>query len=238
MQPYADYDRLAADSVLRWKESEGFFHSPRDREAPSEPPDRLRADERQGDRAPADRQLRPHGEPVRGSGRRRPVAPRDAGPGVRPGEVVDRAAIEGRDGRRRGRARSPRAPSCGRTCSVPRGTSSRGTTSAGSSRSAARACSRGTRDGSVSSVSTREPSRAPRRWSPRPWRVGTGSPVTSSRPTFDRRRLDPGGQRMPYLLMHCELVGLIGSGGRERQAADVRAPRRAGPPGPPPARPG
>jgi hypothetical protein len=32
---------------------------------------------------------------------------------------------------------------------------------------------------------------------------------------FDRRRLDRGGQRMPYLLMHCELVGLIGSGGRK-----------------------
>jgi hypothetical protein len=32
---------------------------------------------------------------------------------------------------------------------------------------------------------------------------------------FDRRKLDPGGQRMPYLLMHCELVGLIGSGGRK-----------------------
>jgi hypothetical protein len=31
---------------------------------------------------------------------------------------------------------------------------------------------------------------------------------------FDLRKLDPGGQRMPYLLMHCELVGLIGSGGR------------------------
>ena len=31
---------------------------------------------------------------------------------------------------------------------------------------------------------------------------------------FDRRNLDPDGQRMPYLLMHCELVGLIGSGGR------------------------
>ncbi len=32
---------------------------------------------------------------------------------------------------------------------------------------------------------------------------------------FDRRKLDRDGQRMPYLLMHCELVGLIGSGGRE-----------------------
>ncbi len=32
---------------------------------------------------------------------------------------------------------------------------------------------------------------------------------------FDRRKLDRGGQRMPYLLMHCELVGLIGSGGRK-----------------------
>jgi hypothetical protein len=32
---------------------------------------------------------------------------------------------------------------------------------------------------------------------------------------FDRRRLDRGGQRFPYLLMHCELVGLIGSGGRK-----------------------
>jgi len=32
---------------------------------------------------------------------------------------------------------------------------------------------------------------------------------------FDRRKLDRGGQRMPYLLMHCELVGLIGSGGRQ-----------------------
>ena len=31
---------------------------------------------------------------------------------------------------------------------------------------------------------------------------------------FDRRKLDPGGQRMPYLLMHSELIGLIGSGGR------------------------
>lgn len=31
---------------------------------------------------------------------------------------------------------------------------------------------------------------------------------------FERRKLDPGGQRMPYLLMHCELIGLIGSGGR------------------------
>jgi hypothetical protein len=32
---------------------------------------------------------------------------------------------------------------------------------------------------------------------------------------FGRSKLDPGGQRMPYLLMHCELVGLIGSGGRD-----------------------
>jgi hypothetical protein len=32
---------------------------------------------------------------------------------------------------------------------------------------------------------------------------------------FDRQKLDRGGQRLPYLLMHCELVGLIGSGGRE-----------------------
>jgi DNA glycosylase AlkZ-like len=32
---------------------------------------------------------------------------------------------------------------------------------------------------------------------------------------FDRRKLDRGGQRMPYLLMHCELIGLIGSGGRK-----------------------
>jgi DNA glycosylase AlkZ-like len=32
---------------------------------------------------------------------------------------------------------------------------------------------------------------------------------------FARRKLDPGGQRMPYILMHCELVGLIGSGGRD-----------------------
>jgi len=32
---------------------------------------------------------------------------------------------------------------------------------------------------------------------------------------FDRQKLDPGGQRMPYLLMHGELVGLIGSGGRK-----------------------
>lgn len=32
---------------------------------------------------------------------------------------------------------------------------------------------------------------------------------------FDRRKVDPGGQRMPYLLMQCELVGLIGSGGRK-----------------------
>ena len=32
---------------------------------------------------------------------------------------------------------------------------------------------------------------------------------------LDRRKLDRGGQRMPYLLMHCELVGLIGSGGRK-----------------------
>jgi hypothetical protein len=32
---------------------------------------------------------------------------------------------------------------------------------------------------------------------------------------FDRRRFDRSGQRMPYLLMHCELVGLIGSGGRK-----------------------
>jgi winged helix DNA-binding protein len=31
---------------------------------------------------------------------------------------------------------------------------------------------------------------------------------------FDRRKLDRAGQRMPYLLMHCELIGLIGSGGR------------------------
>ncbi len=31
---------------------------------------------------------------------------------------------------------------------------------------------------------------------------------------FERRKLDPGGQRMPYLLMHCELEGVIGSGGR------------------------
>ena len=31
---------------------------------------------------------------------------------------------------------------------------------------------------------------------------------------FDRRKLDREGQRMPYLLMHCELVALIGSGGR------------------------
>src|ERR671919_2153045 len=32
---------------------------------------------------------------------------------------------------------------------------------------------------------------------------------------LDRRKLDRGGQRMPWLLMHCELIGLIGSGGRE-----------------------
>lgn len=32
---------------------------------------------------------------------------------------------------------------------------------------------------------------------------------------FDRRKLDREGQRMPYLLMHCELEGLIGSGGRK-----------------------
>ena len=32
---------------------------------------------------------------------------------------------------------------------------------------------------------------------------------------LDRRKLDRGGQRMPYLLMHCELVGLIGSSGRK-----------------------
>ncbi|MGH2679129.1 MAG: winged helix DNA-binding domain-containing protein [Actinomycetota bacterium] len=31
---------------------------------------------------------------------------------------------------------------------------------------------------------------------------------------FDRRKLVRDGQRMPYLLMHCELVALIGSGGR------------------------
>ncbi|MCD6021348.1 MAG: hypothetical protein K0R20_1058 [Actinomycetia bacterium] len=32
---------------------------------------------------------------------------------------------------------------------------------------------------------------------------------------FDRSKLDRDGQRMPYLLMHCELTGLIGSGGRK-----------------------
>jgi hypothetical protein len=32
---------------------------------------------------------------------------------------------------------------------------------------------------------------------------------------FERRKLDPGGQRMPYLLMHNELEGVIGSGGRK-----------------------
>jgi Winged helix DNA-binding domain len=32
---------------------------------------------------------------------------------------------------------------------------------------------------------------------------------------FDRRKLDRGGQRMPYLLMHCELTALVGSGGRK-----------------------
>ena len=31
---------------------------------------------------------------------------------------------------------------------------------------------------------------------------------------FTGTRLDPEGQRMPYILMHCELTGLIGSGGR------------------------
>jgi hypothetical protein len=49
---------------------------------------------------------------------------------------------------------------------------------------------------------------------------------------FERRKLDPGGQRMPYLLMHGELAGLIGSGGRKGKQQtyallDERAPAGA-----------
>jgi hypothetical protein len=51
---------------------------------------------------------------------------------------------------------------------------------------------------------------------------------------LDRRKLDRGGQRMPYLLMHCELVGLIGSGGRKGKQhtyalLDERVPAHPGP---------